>query len=37
MIVLTDHDDLPWDVLEQHADRVLDTRNRLRSEAVDRL
>jgi UDP-N-acetyl-D-mannosaminuronic acid dehydrogenase/UDP-N-acetyl-D-glucosamine dehydrogenase len=37
VIVLTDHDDLPWDVLEQHADRVLDTRNRLRSEAVDRL
>jgi UDP-N-acetyl-D-glucosamine dehydrogenase len=37
VIVLTDHDDLPWDLLERHADRVLDTRNRVRSEAVDRL
>ncbi|MCV2490661.1 nucleotide sugar dehydrogenase [Geodermatophilus sp. YIM 151500] len=37
VIVLTDHDALPWDVLEQHADRVLDTRNRLRSEVVNRL
>ncbi len=37
IIVLTDHDDLPWDLLELHADRVLDTRNRVRSQAVDRL
>ncbi len=37
IIVLTDHDDLPWDLVERHADRVLDTRNRVRSEAVDRL
>jgi UDP-N-acetyl-D-glucosamine dehydrogenase len=37
VIVLTDHDDLPWGLLEKHADRVLDTRNRIRSEAVDRL
>jgi UDP-N-acetyl-D-glucosamine dehydrogenase len=37
VIVLTDHDSLPWDLLEQHADRVLDTRNRLMSEAADRL
>ncbi|NEK59053.1 nucleotide sugar dehydrogenase [Geodermatophilus sabuli] len=37
VIVLTDHDDLPWDVLERHADHVLDTRNRVRAEAVDRL
>jgi UDP-N-acetyl-D-glucosamine dehydrogenase len=37
IIVLTDHDDLPWELLETHADRVLDTRNRLRAETVDRL
>ncbi|MBN1091265.1 nucleotide sugar dehydrogenase [Blastococcus sp. TML/M2B] len=37
VIVLTDHDDLPWELLERHADHVLDTRNRVRSEAVDRL
>ena len=37
VIVLTEHDDLPWQLLERHADRVLDTRNRVRSEAVDRL
>jgi UDP-N-acetyl-D-mannosaminuronic acid dehydrogenase/UDP-N-acetyl-D-glucosamine dehydrogenase len=37
VVVLTDHDDLPWALLEQHAERVLDTRNRVRSEAVDRL
>ena len=37
IIVLTDHDDLPWDLLEQHADRVLDTRNRVRAAGVDRL
>lgn len=37
IVVLTDHDALPWDLLEQYGDRVLDTRNRVRSEAVDRL
>jgi UDP-N-acetyl-D-glucosamine dehydrogenase len=37
IIVLTDHDDLPWQLVEKHADRVLDTRNRLRAETVDRL
>jgi len=37
VIVLTDHDDLPWDLLEQHADRVLDTRNRVRAAGVNRL
>ncbi len=37
VVVLTDHDALPWDLLQRHADRVLDTRNRLRGETVDRL
>jgi UDP-N-acetyl-D-mannosaminuronic acid dehydrogenase/UDP-N-acetyl-D-glucosamine dehydrogenase len=37
VVVLADHDDVDWDVLEQHGDRVLDTRNRLSNPAVDRL
>ncbi|MGY1812820.1 nucleotide sugar dehydrogenase [Blastococcus sp. SYSU D00820] len=37
VVVLTDHDALPWELLEQHAEKVLDTRNRVRAEAVDRL
>ena len=37
VIVLTDHDVVDWALLERHADKVLDTRNRLRSPAVDRL
>jgi UDP-N-acetyl-D-mannosaminuronic acid dehydrogenase/UDP-N-acetyl-D-glucosamine dehydrogenase len=37
VVVLTDHDDLDWALLERHADKVLDTRNRLRSADVDRL
>jgi UDP-N-acetyl-D-glucosamine dehydrogenase len=37
VIVLTDHDALPWHLFEQRADRVLDTRNRLRAETADRL
>lgn len=37
VIILTDHDTLNWDLLERNADRVLDTRNRLRAAAVERL
>lgn len=37
VIVLTDHDVVDWALLDAHADKVLDTRNRLRSPAVDRL
>src|SRR5690606_384649 len=37
VVVLTDHDALDWALLERWADRVLDTRNRLGSGAVDRL
>ncbi|MEU5844779.1 UDP binding domain-containing protein [Saccharopolyspora shandongensis] len=36
IIVLTDHDMLDWALLERYADRVLDTRNRLRSPQVER-
>jgi UDP-N-acetyl-D-mannosaminuronic acid dehydrogenase/UDP-N-acetyl-D-glucosamine dehydrogenase len=38
VVVLTDHDALDWSLLEKHADKVLDTRNRLRdTPGVDRL
>jgi len=37
VVVLTDHDVVDWSLLERHAGKVLDTRNRLRSAAVDRL
>jgi UDP-N-acetyl-D-mannosaminuronic acid dehydrogenase/UDP-N-acetyl-D-glucosamine dehydrogenase len=37
IVVLTDHDALDWAAVERHAPRVLDTRNRLRSPAADRL
>ncbi len=37
IVVLTDHDDIDWDLIGQHADRVLDTRNRLAGSLVDRL
>jgi UDP-N-acetyl-D-glucosamine dehydrogenase len=37
VVVLTDHDDLDWELIEHHADRVLDTRNRLTTPTVDRL
>jgi UDP-N-acetyl-D-glucosamine dehydrogenase len=37
VVVLTDHDDIDWELLERHADRVLDTRNRIRAAGVDRL
>jgi UDP-N-acetyl-D-glucosamine dehydrogenase len=37
IIVLTDHDVVDWALLEEHAAKVLDTRNRLRSPATDRL
>jgi hypothetical protein len=35
--VLADHDEIDWQLLEQNADRVLDTRNRLTGAGVDRL
>lgn len=37
VIILTDHDTLNWDLLERNSDRVLDTRNRLRTAGVERL
>ena len=37
VVVLTDHDEIDWELLERHGERVLDTRNRLRGTAVDRL
>jgi len=37
IVVLTDHDQLAWELVEQRAERVLDTRNRLRSPGTDRL
>ncbi|MDN5914097.1 MAG: nucleotide sugar dehydrogenase [Pseudonocardia sp.] len=37
VVVLTDHDDVNWAAIRHHADRVLDTRNRLRGVPVDRL
>jgi UDP-N-acetyl-D-glucosamine dehydrogenase len=36
-IVLADHDAIDWELFEQHADRVLDTRNRLSSSSATRL
>jgi UDP-N-acetyl-D-glucosamine dehydrogenase len=37
VLVLTDHDIIDWALFEQFPERVLDTRNRLRHPAVDRL
>jgi len=37
VVVLADHDEIDWQLLEQNADRVLDTRNRLTGTGVDRL
>ncbi len=37
VIVLADHDVIDWELFEQHAERVLDTRNRLRSTSAARL
>ena len=37
VVVLTDHDVIDWPLLERYAANVLDTRNRLRAPAVDRL
>jgi len=37
VIVLADHDAIDWELFEQHAERVLDTRNRLRSQSTTRL
>jgi UDP-N-acetyl-D-glucosamine dehydrogenase len=37
VIVLTDHEVLDWVLVDRYADRVLDTRNRLRNPLVDRL
>ena len=35
--VLTDHDEIDWELLERHSDKVLDTRNRLTTPGVDKL
>jgi UDP-N-acetyl-D-glucosamine dehydrogenase len=37
VIVLADHDAIDWELFEQHAERVLDTRNRLRSRSAAQL
>lgn len=37
VVVLADHDEIDWALLERHGDRVLDTRNRLIGTDVDRL
>ncbi|MEV0056418.1 nucleotide sugar dehydrogenase [Saccharopolyspora shandongensis] len=37
VIVLTDHDAFDWELLERHAERVLDTRNRVRAAGVEKL
>ncbi|MGH3825614.1 MAG: UDP binding domain-containing protein, partial [Pseudonocardiaceae bacterium] len=37
IIVLADHDMIDWELFERHADRVLDTRHRLRSPSTVRL
>lgn len=37
VVVLTDHEVVDWALLETHAAKVLDTRNRLRSAETDRL
>ncbi|MGH3788294.1 MAG: nucleotide sugar dehydrogenase [Pseudonocardiaceae bacterium] len=37
VIVLADHDAIDWELFERHADRVLDTRNRLRSRSATQL
>jgi UDP-N-acetyl-D-mannosaminuronic acid dehydrogenase/UDP-N-acetyl-D-glucosamine dehydrogenase len=38
VVVLTDHDLIDWAVFERHAEKILDTRNRLRdAPGVDRL
>ena len=37
VVVLTDHDELDWELLGSVPEHVLDTRNRLRGPAVDRL
>jgi UDP-N-acetyl-D-glucosamine dehydrogenase len=37
VLVLTDHDALDWSLLERWPDRVLDTRNRVKAAAAERL
>jgi UDP-N-acetyl-D-mannosaminuronic acid dehydrogenase/UDP-N-acetyl-D-glucosamine dehydrogenase len=37
VVILTDHDAIDWDLLNRHAAKVLDTRNRLTAPGVDRL
>jgi UDP-N-acetyl-D-mannosaminuronic acid dehydrogenase/UDP-N-acetyl-D-glucosamine dehydrogenase len=37
VIVLTDHDDIDWSLVVSNEDRILDTRNKLRHLAVNRL
>lgn len=37
IVVLTEHTAFDWDLVARHADRVLDTRNRVQASGVDRL
>ncbi len=37
IVVLADHDEIDWELLERHGYRVLDTRHRLTGAGVDRL
>jgi UDP-N-acetyl-D-glucosamine dehydrogenase len=37
IVILTDHDDIDWELVERHSARVLDTRARLSAPGVDRL
>jgi UDP-N-acetyl-D-mannosaminuronic acid dehydrogenase/UDP-N-acetyl-D-glucosamine dehydrogenase len=37
IVVLTDHDDVDWELVRAHSERVLDTCNRLADLGVDRL
>jgi UDP-N-acetyl-D-mannosaminuronic acid dehydrogenase/UDP-N-acetyl-D-glucosamine dehydrogenase len=37
VVVLTDHDTIDWELLNRHAPKMLDTRNRLTAPEVDRL
>ena len=37
VVLVTDHDDVDYDLVVRHARYVFDTRNRLRGEHVERL